>query len=159
MAQRIYLLLSAVLMIIVSCSDLACYIAKEDGLMYILDCTKLYIAEGGAVVSRAPWALMALAVLVTVVSFFNLFLVFFQNYALQKRLSLFNLLLVVGFMITYVGFLFYYKSLLEAIDCTPTLWAVAVPAIVAILQAMTFLAVRKKEADVLAKTSNFRLRD
>ncbi len=159
MAQRIYLLLSAVLMIVVCCSDLACYVAKEDGLTYILDCTKLYITEGGAVVSRAPWALMAAAVLVAVVSFFNLFLVFFQNYALQKRLAIFNMLLVVGFLIIYTGFLFYYKSALQAIYYKPYMWSIAVPVVVLILQAMTFLAVRKKEADVLAKAANFRLRD
>lgn len=159
MAQRIYLLLSAVLMIVVCCSDLACYVAKEDGLAYILDCTKLYAAEGGAVVCSAPWALMAVAVLVAAVALFNLFLVFFQNYALQKRMAIFNMLLVVGFLITYTGFLFYYKSALQAIYCTPYMWSIAVPVVVLILQAMTFLAIRKKEADVLVKATNFRLRD
>lgn len=160
MAQRLYLLVSAVLMIIVSQSTLATFVARENGLVYALDCTTLSsLAEGSEVLSRAPWALMVLAIVIVLLSFFALFLVFYQNYALQKRTVIFNILVTIGFMITYAAFFFYYKSMLEAISTVVTWWAIAVPVVVLILQFMSFLAIRKKEAAVLFDASSFRLRD
>lgn len=159
MAQRLYLLLSAVLMAIVSQSTLATFIAGQDGMPYELTCWELCSAATGEAVSGGVWVLMVLAILITLVSLFALFLVFYQNYTLQKRVTIFNTLLVAGFLITYAGFFFYFRNALEAVSSEPSLWAVAVPAVVLILQLMSFLAIRKKEAKVLAEALNFRLRD
>lgn len=159
MAQRLYLLLSAVLMAIVSQSTLATFIAGQDGQPYELTCWKLYATATGETMSGAPWALMVLAIGIALVSLFGLFLVFYQNYALQKRVTIFNTLLVVGFLLTYAGFFFYYRGALEAVSGEPSWWAVAVPVVVLILQLMSFLAIRQKEAKVLAEATTFRLRD
>ena len=157
MAQKLYLLVSAVLMAVVSQSALAEFVVQGDGLRYSLSCLKL--AAGNETLSYAPWALMALAVLIILCSLFTLFLVFYQNYALQKRMTIFTMLVILGFILTYGGFFFYYQSQLEAVASQITWWAVAVPVVVLILQFMAFLAIRKKEATVLFEASSVRLRD
>ena len=157
MAQKLYLLVSAVLMAVVSQSALAEFVVQGDGHRYSLSCLKL--AAGNETLSYAPWALMALAVLIILCSLFTLFLVFYQNYALQKRMTIFTMLVILGFILTYGGFFFYYQSQLEAVASQITWWAVAVPVVVLILQFMAFLAIRKKEATVLFEASSFRLRD
>ena len=159
MAQRLYLLLSAVLMAIVSQSTLATFIAGQDGFCYKLTCWRLLSVATDETVSGAPWALMVLALIIALASLFALFLVFYQNYALQKRVTIFNALLVVGFLLTYGGFFIYFTKMLEAVNSEFTLWSVAVPVIVLILQLMSFFAIRKKEAKVLSETTTFRLRD
>ena len=160
MAQRIYLLVSAVLMIIVSQSNLAIYVARENGALYALDCMNLSsVTNEAEVLSSAPWALMVLAIIIALASLFTLFLVFFQNYALQKRMTIFSMLLTLGFMLTYVAFFLYYKSQLEAVSAKMMSWAIAVPAVVLILLFMAFHAIRKKEAAVIFEASSFRLRD
>lgn len=158
MAQRIYLLVAAVLMAIVSQSTLATFYARQDGKPYSLDCWNLESATG-EVLSGAPWALMVLAIIIVLVALFTLFLVFYQNYALQKRMTIFSILLVVGFLCTYGAFFFYYNHKLEAVSSEVTGWAIAAPVITLILFFMAFLAIRKKEADALADASSFRLRD
>ena len=159
MAQRLYLLISAILMAIVSQSGLANFIALEDGVSYKLTCCKLLNSVTGEVVSRAPWALMVLAIFVALSLLFTLFLAFYQNYALQKRMSIFSMLVTVGFLLTYAGFFFYYKSRLVVLSADVTWWAVAVPIVVLILSFMAFLAISKKEASVIFGASSFRLRD
>jgi len=156
MMQRIYLLLAAVLMGVVSQCTLATYMARVDAVVYELGCWNLTDAAGQAV-SGAPWALMVLAVVVVLLSLFTLFLVFYQNYALQKRMTIFSMLVTLGFLVTFAGFYFYYGSQLEAVSSHLTIWSV-VPLVVMILQFMAFLSIRKKEADVLAEAANFRLR-
>lgn len=157
MAQRLYLLVSAILMAIVSQSTLAEFVIQGDGVRYSLTC--LSLSADGTALSYAPWALMVLSVLIVLCSLFTLFLVFYQNYALQKRMSIFTMLVVLGFILTCGGFFFYYQSRLEAVASQITWWAVAVPIVVLILQFMAFLAIRKKEAAVLFEASSFRLRD
>lgn len=156
MMQRIYLLLAAVLMGVVSQSVLAEYMAGADGMTYSLGCWKLS-DTAGQTISSTPWALMVLAVLVVLLSLFTLFLVFYQHYALQKRMTIYGMLVTVGFMATFAGYFFYYDGMLEAVTSRLTMWAV-VPVVVVILQFMSFLAICKKEAAVLAEASNFRLR-
>ena len=159
MAQRLYLLVSAVLMAIVSQSSLAHFLVLDAGFSYNLTCTKLVNSITGETVSGAPWALMVLAILVALLSLFALFLVFYQNYALQKRVAIYTMLVTVGFLLTYAGFYFYYKNQLNVITAEITWWAVAVPVVVLILLFMAFLAIRKKEASVIFEASSFRLRD
>lgn len=158
MAQRIYLLVSAVLMAIVSQSRLAWYLTR-DYVNYELTCWTFTNEATGEVVSRAPWALMVLAIGVSLLSLFTLFLVFYQNYALQKRMTIFTMLVTIGFLLTYVAFYFYYKSCLDVLWPNITLWALAIPVVVLILLFMSFLAIRKKEASMIFESSSFRLRD
>ena len=159
MAQRLYLLLSAVLMAIVTQSKLATFIANQDGQVYDLTCWRLLSNSTGETISNAPWALMIIAILLVLSSLFALFLAFYQNYALQKRTTIFNTLLLVGFLLVYGGFFIYYQSKLDAISGEFTLWAVAIPIVVLILQLMSFFAIRNKEAKVLSEATTFRLRD
>lgn len=145
-------------MIVTAFSDLAFFISGVDGIPYTLESTTLSNINGD-VESNATWALLVTALLSALTSLFTLFLAFFQNYELQKRTSIFGLLLTVGFLLVYAFFFFYYKAELEATTSQVTLWSTASPLVAAILQAMAFQAIRKKESDILRKAMNFRLRD
>lgn len=145
-------------MAIVPFQKVADFISQADGLPYMLDCLKLY-GVSGEVVSGAPWALTALAVLIALLSLFNLFLVFFQNYTLQKRMTVYTSLLVIGFLLTLGGFTLYFNGELETREMFFNWWTVVLPVVVIILQAMSFFAIGKKEADAIAESSTFRLRD
>lgn len=159
MAQRLFLLVSAVLMAIVSQSKLAGFVSRGDGLSYDLTCWDLVNTATGESVSGAPWSLMVISIIVSLLSLFTLFLVFYQNYALQKRMTIYTMLVTVGFLLTYAAYFFYYKAHLDALMVEVTWWAVAVPIVVLILLFMSFLAIRKKEASVILGASSFRLRD
>lgn len=159
MAQRLYLLVSAVLMAIVSQSRLASFVVRDSASSYELTCWSLSDSATGEVVSNAPWALMVLAIGISLLSLFTLFLVFFQNYDLQKRMTIYTMLVTVGFLSTYAALYFYYKSRLDVLLSDITLWALAAPVVVLILLFMAFLAIRKKEASVILGASSFRLRD
>lgn len=160
-SQRLFLILSAALMTGGALSTLATYKAPgADAILtdYFLGSTSL--TDGaGQTVSSMPWALMVLAVIVVAVSLFTLFLTAFQNYELQKRMTLFNLVLVVGYLITYIVFFLYYQHALEAVSSGLTWWGMAAPVVVLILQWMSFNAIRSTEAAVLKEATTFRLRD
>lgn len=158
MTQRFYLLVSAVLMAIVSQSCLAKFVT-QDYIVYELTCWNLTDKATGEVVSSAPWALMVLAISVSLLSLFTLFLVFYQNYTLQKRMAIYTMLVTVGFLLTYAAFFFYYMNHLDVLLFDITLWALATPVVVLILLFMSFLAIRKKEASMIFEASSFRLRD
>lgn len=156
--QRIYLFLSAVILVIVSQSSLVTFISRTDGLPYSLDCMHLK-SINNEIMSSAPWAMMVLLIVIVAISLFTLLLTFFQNYELQKRLTIFNILVLVGFLVLYGIFYFYYKNKLDSIDSYIEWWVTAIPVVALILNIMTLNAIRSSEAAVLKEATSFRLRD
>ena len=74
-------------------------------------------------------------------------------------MTIYTMLVTVGFLLTYAAFFFYYKSHLDVLLFDVTWWALVAPVIVLILLFMSFLAIRKKEASIIFEASSFRLRD
>lgn len=157
MARRLFLFISAVLMILVSFTCLATFVAA-DGNRYELYGLGLESAETGEVLNSSCWALMVLALLSGLVSLFNTLISFFRNFVLQKRLIVYSSLLVLGFLVVFFVFYFAYRSRLESIASGVTIWSVAVPAVVLLLHIMAFRAINNHEAKIIAEANSFRLR-
>ncbi|MBQ8593164.1 MAG: DUF4293 family protein [Bacteroidaceae bacterium] len=163
LSQRIFLILATALMVTSSLSTLAIFKAPvtQGGALadYQLSSTSLVQAGVDTPISNAPWALMVLAVVIAMVSLFTLLLTFYQNYELQKRSTLFNTIVTVGYLITYGGYFLYYQHALDAISSSLTWWGVAAPVVTLILLGMTLNSIRRTEAAVLREANSFRFRD
>lgn len=157
--QRIYLILSAVALIVMSLSSFGTFISGTDGREYDFTSTSLVSLADNSVVSNMPWAILVLALLGAFIAFFTLFLTFFQNYELQKRLTIFNVLLMTGLLFVYLAFYLFFSNELDAIAFNACWWVSALPVVALILNVMAFNAIRSSEAAVLKEATSFRLRD
>lgn len=157
--QRICLILSAVALVVMSFSSFGTFISGKDGHGYDFTSTSLISIADDCVVSNMPWALLALALLGALIALFTLFLTKFQNYELQKRLTIFNVLLITGLLILYLALYLFYSSELDAIAFNARWWVAALPVVALILNVMAFNAIRSTEAAVLKEATSFRLRD
>ncbi|MBR2637981.1 MAG: DUF4293 family protein [Bacteroidaceae bacterium] len=89
------------------------------------------------------------------VELFALFVASFQNFELQKRLSIFVILLLTGY---YILLLIVSLLIVEGSEVYVQL-AMLLPFIALVLNVMAFMAVRRTEAAILARAAGFRLRD
>lgn len=96
--------------------------------------------------------ILIFAVLVNV---FGLFISFFQNFELQKRVAILSSLIMTGYYLLLLVFLFI------VIDSNSFSLCIAqvLPLVVLILNVMSFFSTRRTEAKILASASGFRLRD
>jgi len=127
--------------------------ANEEGATALLTNFRIRFVEGE--VSGALWALGVLQALIFLVALFELLLSGFQNFVLQKRLLVFIVLMIIGY---YILFVIYVIMLKGDASFRPQL-AAGFPLIALILDIMTFYSVQKAEADIIAGSSSFRLRD
>lgn len=92
------------------------------------------------------WGLFALAALITGLCFLTIFL--FKRRKLQMRLSIFNILLIIGYLIYYVVlYASYGKSILPEVGedtLTPSLWLL-LPLLSIVLLYLAFKGIRKDE--------------
>lgn len=100
-------------------------------------------------------ALGVVLIFSVLVNLFALLLSFFQNFELQKRVAILNVLLLTGY---YLLLLIFSLLLVEGTGIVVQM-AILFPLIALILNVMSFLATRKTEAKILASASGFRLRD
>jgi hypothetical protein len=85
-----------------------------------------------------------------------MFVSLFQNFSLQKRSAIFNMLLLTGYYIVLLVFVLVLRVDILHIGIA---WQLALPLVALILTAMSFYSIRTTEAKMLARANNFRLRD
>ena len=113
-----------------------------------------YVASSGEV----SWTVIALGIVLiftAVVNLFGLIVSLFNNFELQKRVTILTMLLFAGYYI-----LFFVYTLVLSGD---TSMAIGVPMlypfIALTLNLIAFLLLRRCEAKIIAKALGFRLRD
>lgn len=112
------------------------------------------LAYSNGDVSRSVMALGVLLVFAAAVNVFAFFVSLFSNFELQKRVSIFSMLVFAGY---YIVLLIYSLILVEG---TPTVeLPILMPFFGLILNTVTFNLIRRQEAKIIAKASGFRLRD
>lgn len=89
------------------------------------------------------------------VNIFGLLVSSFQNFELQKRVSILSMLLLAGY---YILLLIYVLILKDGASLTPAV-SFLFPFVALVMNTLSFLAARRTEANILAKASGFRLRD
>ena len=142
--QTVYLLIVAVLAVIVISSPLGSLITPEST---INEMTNLSITAADGTVSYDPWALFAIQMISAVIALGTIFL--YKKRMLQIRLCLFNMILLVGYYITLVAFVYMLK---ESNTFTPS-WSVCLPFINIVLSWLALRAIGKDEALVRSLNS------
>lgn len=113
---------------------------------------KFTAAEGA--VSYAPVALGVVLIVTGVVNLFGLLVSGYQNFELQKRTAILGMLLTMGYYLLLGVYVWVLSGASFAVEI-----ATLFPLFSFILNALSFLAMRRAEASILAKASGFRLRD
>ena len=155
MKLRVYQLfyLAALILLIVSlCMPLTQFI-EANGATSVMSNFSIQQPDGSC--SYAVCALGVVLIFTALVNVFALFLSFFQNFELQKRVAILGVLLLTGY---YLLLLIVSILMIEGVGMTMEL-ATILPFIALILYVMSFLSTRRTEAKILATATGFRLRD
>lgn len=139
--QSVYLLCAVALLVASLCLPLG-YFTDSMGVVYTL--TPLAIDSVN--VSQATWGLFCLLLLSAIVGTATILL--FKNRPLQMRMTIFNIILLVGYYITFFVFYWILKSDLEA--SFRIHWALSFPLVAMVLIYLAFRAIAKDEIMVKA---------
>lgn len=142
--QSVYLLAVTILLIVAMCLPVGQFVAADGVTAYGF--TPLGVALGEEMV-RSTWGLFCILLLSAVVALATIFL--FRNRMLQIRMTIFNTLLLVGYYIAAVTFIFILKDKLEA-SAFQVGWALCLPAVCIILNYLAFRGIYRDEVMVKA---------
>lgn len=142
--QTVYLLIVAVLTVIVISTPLGSLITPEST---INEMTNLSITTADGVVNYDPWALFAIQMVSAIITLYTIFL--YKKRMLQIRLCLFNIILLIGYYITLLVFVYMLK---DSNTFTPS-WSVCLPFINIVLSWLALRAIGKDEALVRSLNS------
>ena len=157
--HHIYMLLAVVALIVCMCSPALITFVYHDMSSVSMSNFALHtvsMATAEASSSAASCALGVLLIVASLVSAFTMFVSLFQNFSLQKRSSIFNCCVLAGYYIVLLALVLILRGDTCMVDFD---WQVCLPLVSLILTAMSFYSIRMTEAKLLARASNFRLRD
>ena len=103
--QSVYLLLVVVLMGVVMSLPLGIYIGADGGVSSL---RALGIDIAGVGHDSSCWGLFAIALLSAIIALATIFL--YKNRKLQVRLTIFNILVIIGWYATFIAFVMAYKE-------------------------------------------------
>lgn len=148
------MLVASLVLTILAMFDSVVSFSESDGAVSVMSNFKYeQLATGD--VSRSVMALGILLIFTAVVNVLGLFLSFYTNFEMQKRVTILTMLLHAGY---YVLFLVYTLILTDGASMdvkSPMLY----PFIALTLNLLAFLLIRRCEAKIIAKALGFRLRD
>ena len=142
--QSVYLLLVAVLLIVAMCMPMGQFIGADGITENSFKSLGVYMPNGDF---NSTWGLFGILLISAVIAFCTIFL--FRNRMLQVRMTIFGSILLVGYYIAFVVFVFMLKDSLG----TATFrlgWALCLPAVSIILNYLAFRAIYKDELMVKA---------
>jgi hypothetical protein len=145
--QSLFLLLAAAAMLVASVSPLATFIYNSDEVLF--EAMGIYL---NGTLTDSTWGLFVIGAISSLLSMVTLFL--YKNRMLQIRLSIFNMVIMVGFYL-FFGFVLYQVYPVENLQFRSVGIGVIMPVIAIIL---IILAIRKIGADEALVRSLNRLR-
>ncbi|MBQ5888229.1 MAG: DUF4293 family protein [Bacteroidaceae bacterium] len=156
MKFRLYqlMLLASLVFTILAMLDPVVSFSESNGAVSVMSNFKYEELATGDV-SRSVIALGILLIFTAVVNVLGLFLSFYTNFEMQKRVTILTMLLHAGY---YVLFLVYTLLLSDGASMdikSPMLY----PFIALTFNLVSFLMIRRCEAKIIAKALGFRLRD
>lgn len=150
-SYQFFYLLSIALIVSTLCSSLMQFV-ESNGATSELTNFKLTMSDGEVIYS--PVALGVVLIVIGVVNLFGFLVSGFQNFELQKRVAILGMLLVAGYYVLF-GIYAWMLATSSVITELPLIF----PFFALVFNALSFFASRRTEAEILAKTSGFRLRD
>lgn len=145
--QSVYLILVAAAMLISVVLPLATFFFNSE--IVVFEAMGIYF---NGELTDSTWGLFVIGLLSSIVALITIFL--YKNRLLQIRLSIFNIVLMVGFYL-YFGFIIYKVYPVESLEFSKVGFGIIMPIISIIL---TILAIRKIGADEALVQSLNRLR-
>ena len=140
--QSVYLLVVAILLIVAMCVPVGQYVCPNG---YVAEFSNFGIRmEDGRLLSS--WGMFVIQLLSAIVALGTIFL--FRNRILQIRMTIFNCLLLVGYYLVFVAFLFVFRSRLEA--SFHLSWGLCLPFVSLVLNYLAIRAIGKDEVLVRA---------
>ncbi|WP_018711160.1 DUF4293 domain-containing protein [Phocaeicola barnesiae] len=139
--QTVYLLVVAILMVVMMSLPVGSFVAA-DYTATVFNNLSLVAPDGTA--DYAPWAMFAILMVSAVVTLGTIFL--YKKRMFQIRLTIFNIILLLGYYGTLVTFVFMLKG---ENSFTPS-WTVILPLISIILDWLAIRAIGKDEMLVKA---------
>lgn len=139
--QTVYLLVVAILMVVMMSLPVGSFVAA-DYTATVFNNLSLVAPDG--IADYAPWAMFAILMVSAVVTLGTIFL--YKKRMLQIRLTIFNIILLLGYYGTLVTFVFMLKG---ENSFTPS-WTVILPLISIILDWLAIRAIGKDEMLVKA---------
>ena len=144
--QSVYLLIVAILSVIVMSNPIGSFIAADNS---IVEFTNLSLIDQSGVEDYKPWALFAILMISAIISLITIFL--YRKRMLQIRLTLFNIILAIGYYVTLVTFVFMLKGESTFVPS----WMVCLPFVGIVLD---WLAIRARGKDEMLVKAYERLR-
>ena len=135
--QTIYLLLVTALLITSMCLPVGSFIGA-DAAMYTFK--PLGVEQNGMFYST--WGVFGILLLSAIIAFATIFL--FKNRMLQIRMSIFNSILLIGYYLTFLAFMFVLNAAFQIS------WALCLPLISIILNYLAIRAIGRDEVMVKA---------
>lgn len=139
--QTVYLLVVAILAVVMISLPVGSFVTPD---YYMSELTNLALVSEEGVSDYAPWALFALQTVSAILALVTIFL--YKKRMLQIRLTLFNMLVLVGYYVTLVIFVLNLKGDASFVPS----WTVCLPLISIILSWLAIRAIGKDEMLVKA---------
>lgn len=139
--QSVYLLLVTALLVASMCLPVGSFIGAN-GATYVFKPLGVEINEAFS----STWGLFGILLLSAIVAFATIFL--FKNRMLQIRMSIFNSILLIGYYMAFLAFLFVLKRDLTA--SFQISWALCLPLVCIILNYLAIRAIGRDEVMVKA---------
>ena len=139
--QSVYLLVVAILMVIMMSLPIGKFIGAD---MSLTEFNNLSLVNGEGVANYEPWALFVILMLSAIITLATIFL--YKKRILQMRLSMFNIILMLGYYGTLAAFVYSLKG-----DATfAASWTMCLPVVSIILDWLAIRAIGKDEMLVKA---------
>lgn len=139
--QTVYLLVVAILAVVMISLPVVSFVTPD---YHMSELTNLALVSEEGVSDYAPWALFALQTVSAILALVTIFL--YKKRMLQIRLTLFNMLVLVGYYVTLVIFVLNLKGDASFVPS----WTVCLPLISIILSWLAIRAIGKDEMLVKA---------
>lgn len=142
--QTVYLIIVVALLIICMCNPVAAYIGADGSVSLFRN---LGVDVAGVGRETSCWGMFAILLLSAIVATGTIFL--YRNRMLQIRMTIFNIILLIGYYATFVAFIIAYNG--ELPDVTFQLRiGVCLPFVAIVLNYLAVRAIGKDEVMVKA---------
>lgn len=142
--QSVYLLLVTILLLVSAWMPVGTFISEEGWAAGVFRSWGVLVAGGDVL---PTWGLFGILLLSALAALCTIFL--FRNRPLQIRLAIFGSLLLIGYYIVFLVFLFVLKSRLDDLDFRMG-WALCLPLVCLVLDYLAIRAIYRDEALVKA---------
>ena len=142
--QSVYLLVCVILLVVCMCSPVAAFVGADGSVSPF---TNLGVDVEGVGRETSCWGMFAILMLSAVVALGTIFL--YKNRMLQIRMSIFNIILLIGYYATFVAFIIAYNGRLEDFSFQLR-FASCLPFVAIVLSYLALRAIGKDEVMVRA---------